>query len=95
MGHTKKVGITGRFGPRYGAMLKKRLRSIEENMKSPKRCPKCETKDVKRLSVGIWYCKKCGAKFTGGAYEDKTQPGVESKRVSLRLQTNIENLQEI
>ncbi|MHA1341592.1 MAG: 50S ribosomal protein L37ae [Promethearchaeota archaeon] len=92
MGKTKKVGITGRFGSRYGAMLRKRVRVIEENMKAPKKCPKCETKVVKRLSVGIWYCKKCGAKFTGGAYDQKTQPGVEAKRNAQRLRANIEKL---
>ena len=33
MARTKKVGITGRFGARYGRKAKRTVKSIEENMK--------------------------------------------------------------
>jgi large subunit ribosomal protein L37Ae len=89
---TKKAGITGRYGARYGYKIRKRVKDIEEKMKAPQKCPKCETKVAKRLSTGIWYCKKCGATFTGGAYAIKTKLGDESKRIATRIQREIETL---
>ena len=59
MARTKKVGITGRFGARYGRKAKRSVKMIEENMK-------------KRQAAGIWKCRKCGAVFTGGAYVPET-----------------------
>ena len=94
MGKTKKVGTTGRFGPRYGSRIRKRLADIEQPMKQLVKCPKCETKAVKRLSVGVWACKKCGAVFTGGAYTMHTQPGVESRRSATRIQHELEKVEE-
>ncbi|MCP4762293.1 MAG: 50S ribosomal protein L37Ae [archaeon] len=92
MGNTKKVGITGRYGPRYGSRIRKRVKDIEEKMHTPQKCPKCETKVAKRSSTGIWTCKKCGAVFTGGSYTMKTQPGVESKRIATRVQRELEEI---
>ena len=96
MGRTKKVGTTGRYGPRYGATIRKRVRLIEEKMKVTKiKCPKCETKgSVSRISTGIWYCKKCDAKFTGGAYYIDTARGTESFRVAKRKQRELEITEE-
>jgi len=37
---------------------------------------------VKRISVGIWKCKKCGITFTGGAYSPTTKLGVVAKRAA-------------
>ena len=93
MGNTKKVGITGRYGTRYGSRLRKRVKVIEEKMKIGAKCPKCETpKSVKRRSTGIWVCKRCGIEFAGGAYEMKTQPGIESKRIAARVQRELEEI---
>ncbi|MBD3254115.1 MAG: 50S ribosomal protein L37ae, partial [Candidatus Lokiarchaeota archaeon] len=66
MGKTRKVGITGKYGARYGSTVRKRARAILEEMKSKDtRCPRCETKgSVNRVSTGIWHCKKCDATFT-------------------------------
>ena len=72
MARTKKVGITGRFGARYGRKAKRSVRNIEENMKKAHVCPKCDRPYVKRQSAGIWKCKKCGNVFTGGAYVPET-----------------------
>jgi len=69
LGRTRKVGITGRFGARYGSTVRSRVRKIEEAMRAPHRCPRCKSRGkLKRLSIGIWTCKKCGYTFAGGAY---------------------------
>ncbi|MBN2154788.1 MAG: 50S ribosomal protein L37ae [Candidatus Lokiarchaeota archaeon] len=90
MAKTKKMGITGRYGTRYGSRIRKRVRQVEESMKAPTKCPVCETKVSKRISTGIWYCKKCGAKYTGGSYTQMTQPGLESQRIATRVQRELE-----
>lgn len=72
MPRTNKVGITGRFGARYGRKAKRSVKQVEENMKKKHVCPKCDRPGVKRVSAGIWKCKKCGNVFTGGAYTPKT-----------------------
>ncbi len=65
---TKKVGTTGRFGPRYGTRTKTIIASIEKMQKKKHECPYCERPALERLSAGIWHCKKCNKKFAGGAY---------------------------
>ena len=72
MGRTKKVGRAGRFGARYGVTLRNRVARIEESMKSAHKCPSCQTMAVRRVSIGIWNCRKCGHTFTGGAYSPAT-----------------------
>jgi large subunit ribosomal protein L37Ae len=67
-----KVGTTGRFGPRYGTRTKKIVASLESRKKKESVCPYCERPSLKRIAVGIWYCKKCKTKFAGGAYFPKT-----------------------
>lgn len=47
MARTKKVGITGRFGARYGRKAKRQVKKIEENMKKKHVCPKCDRPYVK------------------------------------------------
>jgi len=65
----KKIyGSVKRFGSRYGRTIRERLSKIESLLKKKYKCPYCKKEGVKRLAVGIWYCKKCGAKFTGKAY---------------------------
>jgi large subunit ribosomal protein L37Ae len=69
---TKKVGSTGRYGSRYGTKGKKVIREIEKKQKKKQECPYCERKALKRIAAGIWYCRKCNAKFAGGAYFPRT-----------------------
>lgn len=65
---TKKVGTAGRFGPRYGIRVRKRIASIEAAKNKKHSCPDCAYNRVKRRDTGIWECKHCGLVFAGGAY---------------------------
>ena len=65
---TKKVGSSGRFGARYGKTLKVKIATIEKQQKKKHKCPDCGKFRVKRVSLGIYHCNKCGKKFTGKAY---------------------------
>jgi len=73
MSKTKKVGTTGRFGPRYGRKIKVRLAKIEKEQKQKHQCPVCKKFKLNRIAAGIWECKGCHAKIAGGAYTPKTQ----------------------
>jgi len=64
---TRKVGSAGRFGPRYGASVKKKLVKTEKIQRKKQKCPFCQG-IAKRLSRGIWRCKKCKKKFASGTY---------------------------
>jgi len=76
MGRTKIVKSAGRFGARYGSTLRKKIAFIESRMREPHRCPRCLTPGkLKRISIGIWQCRKCGYTFTGGAWIPRTQVG--------------------
>jgi len=79
---TKKVGPTRGLGPRYGATVRKRYSKVVKGMKKPHKCPQCGLQRVKRVSVGVWKCRKCGFTFTGGAYTPITKLGVVAKRVA-------------
>ncbi|QEE14723.1 50S ribosomal protein L37ae [Promethearchaeum syntrophicum] len=86
MGKTKKVGISGRFGARYGSKLRKQWRDITSKQKGITKCPKCNTKlPNMREFVGVWHCKKCGATWTGGSWESATARGKESHRIAIRM----------
>ena len=96
MGKTKKTGISATFGARYGSNVRKKWRLIMELQKSKKlKCPRCETKgSTRRISTGIWHCRKCGARFTGGAYFAQTPRGAESFRIAKRKQRELETIEE-
>lgn len=79
---TKKVGPTRGFGARYGATVRKRYIKVVTEMKKPHRCPQCGLMRVKRVSVGVWKCRKCEFTFTGGAYTPTTKLGIVSKRAA-------------
>ena len=82
MPKTKKVGPTRGFGPRYGATVRKRYIKVITELKKPHRCPQCGFVRVKRESVGIWICGKCGYTFAGGAYTPHTKLGAIAKRAA-------------
>lgn len=64
----KTLGSAKRFGPRYGRTVKEKLLKAEKQARTSYKCPYCHKEKVKRESIGIWSCKKCGSKFTGKAY---------------------------
>ncbi len=71
MAEQQKFGSIKRFGARYGRTTKQRFGEVEKEQRKLHKCPYCHNIKVKRLSAGIWYCKKCKTKFTGRAYSIK------------------------
>ena len=66
MGRTKKVGIAGKYGSRYGLRIRRRI--LDVNSKKSKICPACAKKQLKKVAAGVWECQKCKTKFAGGTY---------------------------
>jgi len=64
---TKKVGITGKYGARYGRVIREKVLSATKAKKHP--CPACLRPSMRRESAGIWRCRKCGLKLAGKAYK--------------------------
>ena len=77
---TKKVGPTRGFGARYGVAVRKRYIKVIVEKKKKHECPHCGFVRVKRESVGVWKCRKCGFTFSGGAYTPTTKLGVIARR---------------
>ena len=82
MGRTYKVGPSGSFGARYGTVARKRYSTLISELRTPHECPQCHVLAVKRLSVGIWLCRSCGHKYSGGAYTPRTKLGQIAERAS-------------
>lgn len=82
---TKKVKSVGRFGPRYGVRIRRRIREIEVRQKGWHECPACAAPRVKRVSTAIWECRKCGHKFAGGSYMPHTPAYNANERILREL----------
>ena len=65
---TKKISHSGRFGFRYGTVVKARVNKIEDKQRHKQKCPFCKYSSLKREHTGIWHCKKCGKTFASHAY---------------------------
>ena len=65
---TVKAGSSGRFGARYGVVVRNRIKNIERTQKIRHECPVCHHTSVKRESSGIWLCRHCDTKFAASAY---------------------------
>lgn len=65
---SKKSKSAGRFGARYGKRIRANLVAVEQKQRIKQACPFCEKKGVKRLSKGVWHCRKCGKKFASGVF---------------------------
>lgn len=72
---TQKVGITGKYGTRYGRAARKQLLTIEVQQRTLYTCPFCAKDRVQRNACGIWKCKACDKVMAGGAYTLTTQAG--------------------
>ncbi|MEM2884848.1 MAG: 50S ribosomal protein L37ae [Thermoproteota archaeon] len=59
------------LGPRYGFTVRRRYSEVVYRRRLKYKCPKCELSNLKRLSVGVWRCGKCGFTFAGGAPSTK------------------------
>jgi large subunit ribosomal protein L37Ae len=82
---TKKVGIVGKYGTRYGASLRKQIRKIEITQHARYTCPFCGKDAVKRVAVGIWHCRGCGKTTAGGAYVPSTTTAMAARSTIRRL----------
>ena len=82
MGRTYKAGPSGSFGARFGTVARKRYSTLVTELRTRHECPQCHVIAVRRLSVGIWLCRSCGFKFSGGAYAPRTKLGEIAERAS-------------
>jgi large subunit ribosomal protein L37Ae len=81
----RKVGLAGGFGARYGTVTRRQYVAIVTGLRSKHECPRCKFQTVKRFSVGVWHCRKCGFKFAGGAYTPTTKLGEIAARATRGL----------
>jgi large subunit ribosomal protein L37Ae len=65
---SKKSKSAGRFGVRYGKRIRDGIVNVETKQRVKQTCPFCKKKGVKRLSKGIWSCKKCSKKFASNTF---------------------------
>merc|ERR1711879_1034831 len=70
---TRKVGIVGKYGTRYGASLRKIVKKMEVSQHKKYQSPFCGATSLKRTAVGIWSCSRTNKKMAGGAWEPHTQ----------------------
>ena len=64
----KKSKSAGRFGARYGKKVRAKFVAVEEKQRQKQKCPFCSKTGVKRISKGIWHCKKCDKKFASSTF---------------------------
>jgi large subunit ribosomal protein L37Ae len=82
---TKKVGVVGKYGTRYGASLRKMIKKIEIQQHGKYICWFCGEEKLRRTCVGIWKCKGCRKVIAGGAYVPNTTAGTTVRSAIKRL----------
>ena len=82
---TKKVGVTGKYGTRYGGAIRKIVKKFEIQQHAKYLCPPCGKTAVRRVACGIWKCKGCKITFAGGAFEFATSVATTAKATMNRL----------
>eukprot|EP00243_Klebsormidium_subtile_P008115 TRINITY_DN3753_c0_g2_i1.p2 TRINITY_DN3753_c0_g2~~TRINITY_DN3753_c0_g2_i1.p2 ORF type:complete len:109 (-),score=24.41 TRINITY_DN3753_c0_g2_i1:304-630(-) len=87
---TKKAGIVGKYGTRYGASLRKQIKKMEISQHSKYFSEFSGTFSFKRVAVGIWHCNKSGKTKAGGAYTLNTASAVTVRSTIRRLREQIE-----
>ncbi|CCV00164.1 unnamed protein product [Malassezia sympodialis ATCC 42132] len=93
---TVKVGITGKYGTRYGSSLRRQIKKIEVSQHSRYTCSFCGKDTVKRQAVGIWNCSACKKVVAGGAWSMNTTAAATVRRYVPRSNpSTIRRLREI
>merc|ERR1712179_578707 len=82
---TKKAGVVGKYGTRYGATLRKVVKKYEISQHSTYQCTFCGKNGVRRTAVGIWHCRSCRKTIAGGAWQPSTTTAVGAKSTIRRL----------
>merc|ERR1739841_500777 len=84
---TKKVGVVGKYGTRYGASLRKTVKKMEITQHAKYTCTFCGKDNMKRKAVGIWKCgtKNCGITVAGGAWNYSTTAAASVRSAIRRL----------
>merc|ERR1711879_705640 len=82
---TKKVGIVGKYGTRYGASLRKTVKKMEITQHGTYTCPFCGKEAMKRTAVGIWKCNRCAKTVAGGAWNYSTTAAAQVRSAIRRL----------
>ncbi|TCD71858.1 60S ribosomal protein L43 [Steccherinum ochraceum] len=82
---TRKVGVTGKYGVRYGASLRKQVKKMEITQHARYTCTFCGKDSVKRQAVGIWHCKSCKKVVAGGAWTVSTTAAATVRSTVRRL----------
>ncbi|KAI2810426.1 hypothetical protein RDWZM_002593 [Blomia tropicalis] len=88
---TQKVGVTGKYGTRYGASLRKMVKKMEITQHQKYTCTFCGKESMKRSCVGIWSCKACKKTVAGGAYVFATNSAAVLRSAIRRLREAKEN----
>merc|ERR1711971_425058 len=85
--HTKKVGITGKYGTRYGASLRKIVKKYEIQQRTRYLCNFCGKESLKRQAGGIWKCqaKSCRKVIAGGCWQISTGAAATARASINRL----------
>lgn len=86
---TVKVGITGKYGTRYGQKLRKQVKAIEILQRTKYICPFCGKNSIRRFAVGIWRCKACRRNIAGGAWEFSTIAAQTARTTINRLKKEV------
>merc|ERR1712083_122457 len=82
---TKKVGICGKYGCRYGASIRKVVKKFKITQRAKYVSPFSGKESVKRVATCIWNCKSTNRKIAGGAYMLSTSAAVTAKTTINRL----------
>merc|ERR1712117_428015 len=84
---TKKVGVVGKYGTRYGASLRKTVKKMEITQHAKYLCSFCGKDAMKRKAVGIWKCsvKNCNIVVAGGAWNYSTVTAASVRSAIRRL----------
>jgi ribosomal protein eL43 len=80
--------VTGKYGTRYGASLRKQVKKMEVTQHAVYTCAFCGKDAVRRVATGIWNCKSCRKVVAGGAY-------VVSTVAAATVRSSIRRLREL